>query len=173
MVLQWQNNPAPVLVEERTECHINNNIDELNKKSTTIKGSRITLTNNEIKDIIKVSRSLGTLLKGTTGKITSQKGGLLNFLNPVMRIGLPLMKNVLTPLPKSVLVPLQLKPAPLATTVAAIQKEIFGSGTSALIILNEEMDNIMIIVKYLEGSSLLAKGVSETISNEVDFLTCY
>ena len=48
------------------------------------------------------------------------------------------MKNVLTPLPKSVLVPLQLKPAPLATTVAAIQKEIFGSGTSALIILNEK-----------------------------------
>ena len=31
MVLQWQNNAAPVLVEERTECHINNNIDELNK----------------------------------------------------------------------------------------------------------------------------------------------
>ena len=43
-----------------------------------ITGSGITLTKNEIKDIIKVIKSLenrGVLLKGTTRKISSQEGG--------------------------------------------------------------------------------------------------
>ena len=52
-------------------------VDRFNKEY--IPGSRITLTNNEIQDIIKVIKSLenrGILLKGTTRKITSQKGGI-------------------------------------------------------------------------------------------------
>ena len=107
--------------------------------------------------MIKVIRSLenrGILLKGTTRKITSQEGGFRNFLRPLMRAGFPLMKIVLTPLAKSVLAPLGLSAASLATD-AAIQKKIFGSGTTALIISNEEMDDIMKIVKSLEESSLL------------------
>ena len=40
----------------------------------------------------------GILLKGTTRKITSQDGGSLNFLRPLMTTALPLMKNVLTPI---------------------------------------------------------------------------
>ena len=70
-------------------------------------GTGITLTNNDIKDIIKVIKSLenrGMLIKGTTTKITSQEGRFLNFLKPLIRVGLPLMKNVLTPLAKSVLI---------------------------------------------------------------------
>ena len=59
------------------------------------------------------------------------------------------MKNVLKPLAKRVLIPLRLKAAVPATD-AAIQKKIFRSGMTALIILNEEMDNIMKIVKPLE-----------------------
>ena len=43
---------------------------------------------------------------------------------------------------------------------------IYGSGTTALIISNEEMDNLMKIVKSLEESGLVVKGVSETIKNE-------
>ena len=43
---------------------------------------------------------------------------------------------------------------------------MFGSGVTTLIILNEEM-NIMKIVKSLEGSGLLIKGVRETIKNEL------
>ena len=35
-----------------------------------------------------------------------------------------------------------------------------------LVILNEEMNDIMEIVKFLEESGLLIKGVSETIKNE-------
>ena len=48
---------------------------------------------------MKVITSLenrGVLLKGTTTKTTSQEGGFLNFLRPLMTAGLPLMKNALT-----------------------------------------------------------------------------
>ena len=43
---------------------------------------------------------------------------------------------------------------------------MFGSGTTTLIILNEEVNDIMKIVKSLEESGFLIKGVSETIKNE-------
>ena len=108
----------------------------------TIFGTGITLTNNEIKDIMKIVKFLGNrgiLLKGTTRKITTQKGGL-NFVMPLMTAGLPLMKSVLTPFAKSVLIPLALTVAASATD-AAIQKKIYGSGTTALIISNEEIED--------------------------------
>ena len=43
---------------------------------------------------------------------------------------------------------------------------MFGSGNTTLIISNEEMNDIMKIVKTLEGSGLLIKGASQTIKNE-------
>ena len=45
-----------------------------------------------------------------------------------------------------------------------IQKKIYGSGT--LVISSEEMEDIIKIVKSLEESRLLIKGVSETIKND-------
>ena len=56
--------------------------------------------------------------------------------------------NILKTLAKSVLVPLGLTAAASATD-AAIHKKIFGSGTATLIISNEEMYDIMKIVKFL------------------------
>ena len=50
------------------------------------------------------------------------------------------MKSVLTPFAKSVLIPLALTVAASATD-AAIQKKIYGSGTTALIISNEEIED--------------------------------
>ena len=106
------------------------------------------LTNNEIKDVTKVIRSLRRiLLKGTTRKIISQEGGFLNFLGPLMTAGMPLLKNVVTPLAKSFLIPLGLTAAASATD-AAIQKKTFGSGhpldlaprMTALMISNEELN---------------------------------
>ena len=41
-----------------------------------------------------------------------------------------------------------------------------GSGTAALMILNNEMEDIIKIVNSLEDSGLLLKGVSETIQND-------
>ena len=43
---------------------------------------------------------------------------------------------------------------------------MYGSGTTTLIILNEEMNDIVEIVKSLEESGLLIKGVSKTIKNK-------
>ena len=103
----------------------------LTKKLTLSKGSGITLTNNEIKDITKEIKSLenrGILLKGITRKVTSQEGGLLTFLRPLITAGLPLMENVLTPLAKRVLLPLGLS-AGMSAADAAIQKMFHGSGT--------------------------------------------
>ena len=56
------------------------------------------LINSEIKDGMKIINSVENrqiLLKGTTRKITTQKGGVLNFLRPLMTVGLSLMKSVL------------------------------------------------------------------------------
>ena len=61
-----------------------------------------------------------------------------------MKVGLPLIKFVLTPLAKSVLIPLGLVAAVSAADAGIHQKKISGSGTSVsetatLIISNEEM----------------------------------
>ena len=41
-----------------------------------------------------------------------------------------------------------------------------GSGTTTLIISNEEMNDIMKIVQALEDSNILLKGATETVKNE-------
>ena len=43
---------------------------------------------------------------------------------------------------------------------------MLGAGTTTLIISNDEMDDILKIVKSLENSGVLLKGVSETIQHE-------
>ena len=57
-------------------------------------------------------------------------------------------------------------------------KNILGSGnTNTLIISNNEIEDIIKIVKSLEDSGLLLKGVTKTVQNEVkekeDFWVCY
>ena len=74
-----------------------------------------------------------------------------------MTAGLPLTKNAITPLGESVLLPFGLSEA-MSATHAAIQNKIYGSGHSSdfasritgLISSNEEMEDIMKIVKSLE-----------------------
>ena len=53
-----------------------------------------------------------------------------------------------------------------SATNAAIQKKIYGSGTTTAIISNEKMEDIMKIVKSLEESGLLTKVIGETIENK-------
>ena len=53
---------------------------------------------------------------------------------------------------------------------------MLGSGATTLVISNDEMDDTLKIVKSLENSGVLLKGVSETIQHEAkeeDFLVCY
>ena len=98
-----------------------------------------------------------------------QSGGFLGKrLGPLLKTGLPLMKSVIKPLAKSVLIPLGLTAAASAAE-AGIHRKILGSGhnnNTTLIISNDEMDEILKIVKSLEDSGVLLKGVSGTIQNE-------
>ena len=77
----------------------------------------------------------------------------------MVKVAVPLAKNIL---------------APLGITAAAsaidrvIQKKIHGSGTTALIISNEQMNGIMKFVQALEDSNILLKGVTKTITNETN-----
>ena len=96
----------------------------IKKEISSITGSGITPTNNEIKDIKKVISPLENteiFLKWTAKKITSQEGEFLNFIRPLMLIGLPLMRNVPTPLSKRDL------GLPLGLTAAAPAREVFES----------------------------------------------
>ena len=92
-------------------------------------GMIITLTNTEIKGIMKQKN----LIKRNYGKITSQEERSLNFLSPLMTPGLLLIKSAFAPPIKRVLLPFGLS-AKMSATDAAIQKYIYGLGTTALII---------------------------------------
>ena len=65
-----------------------------------------------------------------------QSGGFLGrLLRQLLKTELPLMKNVIQPLAKSVLIPLGLTAAASAADTG-IHKKILGSGTTTLIISN-------------------------------------
>ena len=95
----------------------------------------ITLTNNEIKKVIKSFGNREILLKGTTIKITNQEGGMFLF-----QLGLS---------------------TAMSATDAAIQNNIHGSGTTALITSNEKTEDIIKTVKPLDESGLVIKGIIE------------
>ena len=101
-----------------------------------------------------------------------QSGGFLGILlGPLLKTGLPLIKNVNKPLAKSVSIPLGLT-AVASEADAGIHTKILGSGHNhrsftILIIPNNEMEDIIKIVKSVEDSGLLLKGVTETVQNEV------
>ena len=93
---------------------------------------------------------------------------LSRLIGPLLKTGLPLIKNVIKPLAKSVLIPLGITAAASAAD-AGIHKKILGSGhnNTTLIISNDEIEDIIKIIKSLEDSGLLLKGVTETVQNEV------
>ena len=97
-----------------------------------------------------------------------QSGGFIcRLLGPLLKSGLSLIKNVIKPLAKIVLIPLGLTPAASAAD-AGIHKKILGSGNmTTLIIPSDEIWDIIKIVKSLEDSGLLLEGVTETVQNEV------
>ena len=95
-----------------------------------------------------------------------QSGGFLGrLLCPLLKTGLTLIKNIIKPLAKIVLIPLGLTAAASAAD-AGIQKKTLGSGKATLIISNEEMNDILKIVQAFEDSNILLKGVTKTIKNE-------
>ena len=67
------------------------------------------------------------------------------------------------PLLKSVINPLGLLGLTAASSAidAGVQKKIYCSGTTTLVISNEEMNDIMKIVQALEDSNILLKGMKK------------
>ena len=96
-----------------------------------------------------------------------QSGGFLGkLLGPLVKTGLPLIKNVIEPLAKSVLIPLRLAAAATAAD-AGIHKRILGSENTTLIISNNEIEDLIKITNSLEDSGLLFKGVTGAVQNEM------
>ena len=130
---------------------------------------KLLLTNTQVSQNRKAfanGSSVNIKLSRTQLYKTVQSGGFSGrLLGPLLITGLPLIRNALTPSAKSVLISLGLTAA-ASETDAATHKKMFGSGFTTLIISIEQMNNIMKIVKSLEESGLLIKGVNEKIKNE-------
>ena len=105
--------------------------------------SYLKLSKAQISKIIQSGEFLGSFLRKLAG--------------PLMKVAIPSAKNVLAPLGIT---------AAASAIDAGIQKKIHGSGTTTLIISNEEMNDIMKIVQALEDSNILLKEVTKTIKNE-------
>ena len=132
---------------------------------------KLLLTNKQVANLRKAfANDTSTDIKLSKTQLSEviQLGGFLGrLLDPLLRTGLPLMKSAIQPLAKSVLIPLELTAAASAAD-AGIHKNVLGSShNKTLIISNKEMEDILEIVKSVEDSGLLFKGVSETIKNEV------
>ena len=72
--------------------------------------------------------------------------------------------KVEVPLEKNIKAPFVITGAASAID-AGIQKRIHGSGTTTLIISNEEVNDIMKIVQALQDSNILKKRITKTIKN--------
>ena len=133
--------PHELLLTTRQNTKLRNAVN--NNSATDIK-----LSKAQIKKIIQSGGFLGKLLSKLVG--------------PLMKVALPLAKNALVPLGLT---------AAMSAIDGSIQKKIHGSGTTKgagvkLIIEQEDMNNIIKIIKALENSDILLKGVSKAIKNE-------
>ena len=123
------------------------------------------LTNRQVANIRKAfakNTSIDIKLSKTQLSKMIQSGGFLGNLlgklaSPLMKVAMPLAKKVVAPLITS---------AAMSAIDGGIKKKMLGSEVTTLIISNDEMNDILKIVKSLENSGLLLKGVSETIQHE-------
>ena len=114
---------------------------------------RNALNNNSATDIKLSKAQIKKFIQsgGFLGKLLSKLAGSL------MKVAMPLAKNVLAPLGLT---------AAMSAIDGSIQKKIHGSGIK-LIIEEEDMQDIIKIIKELENSNILLKGVSKTVENEI------
>ena len=114
---------------------------------------RNALNNNSVIDIKLSKAQIKKLIQsgGFLGKLLSKLAG------PLMKVAMPLAKNVLAPLGLT---------AAMSAIDGSIQKKIHGSGIT-LIIEEKDMQDIIKIIKELENSDILLKGVSKTNENEI------
>ena len=127
------------------------------------------LTNRQVFSIRKAFANNSSVdIKFSKAQLSKmiQSGGFLGkLLDPLLKTGLPLMKSVITPLAKNVLIPLGVTAAASAAD-AGIHKKILGSGNNTTLITSN-MDDLIKIVKSFEDSGLLLKGITQSVQNEI------
>ena len=142
--------------------------------------NELLLTNRQVSNLRKSFANNSSadikLSKSQLSKMIQSRGFLGRLSGPLLKTGLLLIKNVIKPLAKSVLIPLRLTAAAASAAAdAEIHKKTLGSRSrhswsalhTTLIISNNELDDIIKIVKSLEDSGLLLEGVTKTVQNEV------
>ena len=128
---------------------------------------KLLLTDRQVANIRKVfSNNLSTDAKFSKTQLLKmmQSGGFLG--NLLSKLAGSLMKEAM-PLAKNVLALLGLTAA-MSAIDGSIKKKMLGSGTTTLIISNDEMNDIIKIVKSLEDSGVLLKVIGETIQHEAE-----
>ena len=118
---------------------------------------QITKLRNNIENNLQTDIKLS---KAQISKISQSGGFLSKRFGPLLKTGLPLLKSVIKPFGLLGLT------AASSEIDAGVLKKIYGSGTTTLVISNEEMNDIMKIVQALEDSVILLKGLTKTIKNE-------
>ena len=122
------------------------------------------LTTRQKTKLRNAFNNMSTDLKLSKAQISKmiQSGGVLGALlsklaGPLMKIEVPLAKNVVAPLGIT---------AAASAIDAGIQKKIHGPGKTNLIISNKDRNDIIKIIQALENSNTLIKGVTKTIKNK-------
>ena len=165
-------NKSKLALKNETEVVLtfsSNMIGRFNDESNFL--GKLLLTNRKVGSLRKAfTNDLSTdsnLSKTQLSKMIHWGGFLGRLLSPLLKSGLPLMKNEIKPLAKSVSTPVGLSSA-VSAADAGIHKRALGSGTKATTLMtsNDEMEGVIMNVKYLEGSSLLFKEVNEPIKKE-------
>ena len=157
-------------IENETEVVLRLSLNMIgNSDDETEFPCKLLLTNRQVGYLLKAFANNSSvsikLSKTELSKIVRLGGFFGRFIGLLLKTGVPLMKNVIQPLAKSVLIPLGLTAAASAAD-AGICKRILGSGSTTLIILNYETEKITEIVKPPEDFGLLLKGISQIIQNE-------
>ena len=165
-------NKSKLALKNETEVVLtfsSNMIGRFNDESNFL--VKLLLTNRKVGSLRKAfTNDLSTdsnLSKTQLSKMIHWGGFLGRLLSPLLKSGLPLMKNEIKPLAKSVSTPVGWSSA-VSAADAGIHKRALGSGTkiTTLMTPNDEMEGVIKNVKYLEDSSLLLKGVNEPIKKE-------
>ena len=174
----WQLNELTSAIKNESEVVLRLSSNMIGDKETNFP-HELLLTNRQVADLRKAfANYLSTDIKLSKTQLSKmiQSGGFLGrVLGPLLKTVLPLMKNVIKPLAKSVLIPLGLIAVASAADagiyikiLASVRRHSSSSAShnTTLIISYDEMKNIIKIVKRLEDSGLLLKGVSETVQYE-------
>ena len=156
-----QINKLKKAVKSNEEIKLRLGIKNFNKDELPYELLLTTRQNTKLRNAINSNLATDIKLSKAQIKKLIQSGGFLGKLlsklaGPLMKVAMPLAKNVLAPSGLTAAMP---------AINGSIQKKIHGPGVK-LIIEQEDMNDIIKIIEALENSGILLKGVTKTIENE-------